>query len=220
MAHRLNIPRKWIWISLAAFGGLASLSFMLRSPFKRRLVANAFREWDNWNHGDWKETDARVSKYLVEYYKTGVGQTISLSEARSSSFHASHQWSAVFISYLMKVSGAVEYFKYAANHSVYIRWAVQNRLNNEGKFRAYTITEYAPVPGDLVCFARQSGIDYYTTYSYASHCDLVVETAPGLVRVIGGNFANSVTLRSINTDSRGYIKDSREPYFAIIRTLL
>jgi len=217
MAYRVEISRHWLWAGLVFTGGLLLLS---RSSFRSRLVSNARREWEKWHYGDWKETDARVSQYLVDYYQQGVEQTITLAQARSSSFHASHQWSAVFISYLMRISGAGDFFKYSSNHSVYIRWAVQNRLNNTGKFKAYTITEYAPIPGDLVCFSRQSAVDYYTDYSYASHCDLVVETTPGFVRVIGGNYANSVTLRSINTNSNGYITDTREPYFAVIKTLL
>ena len=58
----------------------------------------------------------------------------------------------------------------------------------------------------------------------ALHCDIVVATAPGALRAIGGNVDDAVRLRSVPTtvDGRlaepdGTILDSRFPWFVVIR---
>ena len=73
--------------------------------------------------------------------------------------------------------------------------------------------------GDLVCYPRQSGVDYDTTYSYKSHCDIVVgvNRIKRNIEVIGGNVGDGVTKKVLNTDNKGYLNDTSYKWFTIIK---
>ena len=79
-------------------------------------------------------------------------------------------------------------------------------------------SEIAPKIGDLVCYSRQSGVDYDTKGSYKSHCDLVVKKSKNQLELIGGNVSQAVTKRIVSVDSKGMITDKNKDWFAVIKT--
>jgi hypothetical protein len=136
-------------------------------------------------------------------------------------------WSAAFISYVMLASGVDSHdFKGASAHSRYIHRAIQNRVQNlaNAKFLGRRITEYAPKEGDLVCYSREGANMTYDKAikrdSYTSHCDIVVYVRQGEIGVIGGNVSDSVTLKIVQVDARGFLTDRSHPWFAVLENRL
>jgi hypothetical protein len=119
-------------------------------------------------------------------------------------------WSAAFISWVMKTSGAGTRFRYSTLHSVYIYQAIRDLLQNRTSagFWCWRLNEIKPKIGDIVCWSRQNGIDYdhQNNGNYSGHSDIVVEVLSDRVNVIGGNVGNSVTRRPLVLDSKGYLK--------------
>jgi hypothetical protein len=132
-------------------------------------------------------------------------------------------WSAVFVSYVMRMAGAGGRFPYTATHADYINAA---RLN-PGRFAvAERPDSYAPQRGDLICLWRRRPLrfDDLPAGRFASHCDIVVAARPGLLDVVGGNLENSVALRHIPVapDGRlagpdGSLVDPHHPWFVVLR---
>jgi hypothetical protein len=189
------------------------------ATLRRNIVAVASRELQRWNDGGRRtETDPRMRATLIDYWKNGAGVNVTPAQVASAAFQQGHPWSAAFISWVMKQAGAGRAFRYAASHSVYVHAAKQNRLANNGNpFQAYRISEAIPAPGDLVCKSRNnSGATYDNIRpGMATHCDVVVSTAPGQISVIGGNVNNSVSRKTVRTDANGRI--NVPGYFAIIK---
>ena len=146
-----------------------------------------------------------------------------------------YAWSAAFVSYVMRIAGAGQAFPYSADHADYINAA---RLVSLGQTQAWRVSaervqDYAPRPGDLVCFGRGAarGLRYEdlpTQGLFTSHCDIVVDTAiPGQIAVIGGNVEDSVTMNyvPVTQDGRlaapeGVVLDTRFPWMAVLRLLV
>jgi flagellum-specific peptidoglycan hydrolase FlgJ len=186
--------------------------------FRRRAVQSANQELVRWGDGRIKETDPRLRKTLQDYWKTGVGQSVSEQQLGDRAFQNANPWSAAFISWLMRTAGAGNVFKYSGYHSAYTRAAIDNRLaNNSNPFKAYRITEIAPQVGDLVCTSRAgSGATYDNVRpQMKTHCDIVTEVKPGRIAIVGGNVSNSVKQRPLKTDAGGRI--AAPGYFAVIR---
>jgi hypothetical protein len=162
-----------------------------------------------------RETDAGFWQRVGVYWQEGVNRGLT---GRNTDF----PWSAAFISYVMRTAGAGNKFKYSAQHSTYITWAIRNRKRNltDQSFWGFRLEERAPVPGDLVCYPRQAGVGYDTTSSYKSHCDIVVAVRPNQIDVIGGNVGNSVTLKTLETDAAGNLVDDHNNWFAVIQNKL
>ena len=66
--------------------------------------------------------------------------------------------------------------------------------------------------------------DELPTGRFASHCDIVVATRPGMLDVVGGNVENSVSMRYIpvTLDGRlvgpdGSVVDPSHPWFVVLR---
>ena len=116
-------------------------------------------------------------------------------------------WSAAFVSWVMRSAGAGDRFRYSTQHSVYIAQGIRDCLNKRAEAGYWTLrlTEATPAVGDLVCWARQDGIDYdhQNRGDYAGHADVVVEIADGFAWIIGGNVGNSVTRRPLKLDAAG-----------------
>tara|TARA_R110002124_G_scaffold286862_1_gene468961 strand:- start:58 stop:705 length:648 start_codon:yes stop_codon:yes gene_type:complete len=177
--------------------------------FRKNLAKIAEKEYADWNFGNTKETSISMYQRLADYWK-------SVGWGTSSWTPSSVPWSAAFISFVLKKSGAGNDFKSSSSHSKYIRDAVINRKsNNSNPFKAYKINEKKVEVGDLVCYARQSGVGYDTTSSYKSHCDIVVSADNNEAQVIGGNVGHSVTKTKVNLKN-GYVNDSK--WFTIIKT--
>lgn len=149
-------------------------------------------------------------------------------------------WSAAFISYVMKAAGCDNnMFRVSAGHLTYIRWAKNNRLNNNNvPFYLYEVNEIKPELGDLICFNRNeegeptlTQVEFtYSTLETASnpvpatHCDIVVEVnaAENKVITIGGNTGispESVDKKELRLNVNGYITTSgnQSRIFAIIK---
>ena len=131
-------------------------------------------------------------------------------------------WSAAFISYVFRTSGAGDRFPYSPLHADYINAAARG----EGALQAERPESYRPVPGDLICLGRLSArnmrFDDLPTGRFFGHCDIVVEAVPGQLTVIGGNVEGSVTEKHVPTtpegtlSSPGGVVDSRYPWFVVL----
>jgi hypothetical protein len=144
-----------------------------------------------------------------------------------------YPWSAAFVSYVMRIAGAGARFPYAINHSDYINVAKQMA---QGRVAGWMVVaerreDYAPQPGDLICFGRGSARtltydDLPTASRFPGHCDIVVQAQPGRLSVIGGNVDDSVTMKHVPTtpDGRlatpdGTVVDTRYPWMLVLRVL-
>lgn len=178
------------------FSGLGLLTYsiikkitMKKTNFKEKLINLANIEWAKWNTPTKiKEGNIKTIKELRDYWRIGANVN------STDSYYINTPWSASFISFLMRTSGAENDFKYSSSHSVYIRDAVKNRkLNNNNPFKAYKPNEVTVKVGDLVCKPRQTGVTYDTNTGYLAHCDLITEISNDTAIAIGGNVSNSVT---------------------------
>jgi hypothetical protein len=187
---------------------VSTKNFLAKSPFRRRSVRIAKQELEKWNKR--KETSKDVYPYLNEYWKS-----IGWNENQWST---STSWSSAFISYVMKKAKATkEDFNFASTHAKYIKKAIENRKNKTRRgFKGYRLNEKKVEIGDLVCYARQSGVGYDTTSDYLSHCDIVVAIDGDNALAIGGNVSNSVTESKIPLVD-GYVKEGNKR-FVVIKT--
>ena len=163
------------------------------SPFKKKLVNLANEEWDKWNKGGVriKEGSQDTIQDLRDYWEKGAGVK------QNDNYYVEEAWSSAFISYLMRMAGAGDDFKYASSHSQYIAQAVKNRKeNNSKKFKAYKPNEVDVKVGDLVCYPRQSGVGYDSGAGYKSHCDLITSIDNNIAVGIGGNVSDSVSKKN------------------------
>lgn len=126
-------------------------------------------------------------------------------------------WSAAFISWVVRRAGpAYANFQFAASHSVFSNNAIKARITNrlDKPFWGYRIDEKKPELGDII--HRNRGANRFS-YSYAenhsqfvSHSDFVVEVTPDVVRVLGGNVGDTVSLgkelQEYALDGNGFLK--------------
>ena len=135
-------------------------------------------------------------------------------------------WSAAFVSYVMRVSGAGRGFPYTPLHADYINAAARD----EGVLRAERPDAYPPQPGDLICASRQRKrpltFDDLPTTRFFAHCDIVAARLPGQLLAIGGNVSAGVTMKHVPTtaegtlaDRGGRVIDARYPWFVVVRVL-
>jgi hypothetical protein len=142
-----------------------------------------------------------------------------------------YAWSAAFISYVMRTSGAGDRFPYARSHYVYINAAARQAL---GRDQGWVVTarrpsEYAPALGDIICTGRDRAkrmhFDKLPARAFPAHCDIVVATTPvGELSVIGGNVDHAVTMKHIpvTQDGRlaernGSVLDARYDWFVVLQ---
>jgi len=134
-------------------------------------------------------------------------------------------WSAAFISYVMRASGAGDRFPYSPLHADYINAAARQT----GAVRAEAPDRYAPHAGDLICFgrgeARAMRFEDLPGPRFLGHCDLVTAARPGQLTVIGGNVGAAVTKKYVPTTpdgllwSAGQAVDERYEWFVVVRIL-
>jgi hypothetical protein len=149
-------------------------------------------------------------------------------DERQSDYYA---WSAAFISYIMRAAGAGPRFPYAPAHHVYINIAKEMKLGRTSDWAvvAERVEEYAPAPGDVICFSREKHPLKYgklPVQHFASHCDIVVSRDNGRLSVIGGNVDHAVTMKHIPVTADGRLADSpdlpldrRYHWFVVLRIL-
>lgn len=139
-------------------------------------------------------------------------------------------WSAAFVSYVMRIAGAGARFPYSEAHSHYINAARRAALvgDQAALIWAEPIDDYAPQPGDLVCYGR--GADRSLRFEdlpapqFSSHCDIVVERAADQLSVVGGNVDDAVVLKRVPLTADGRLAgldgipvDARYPWLVVIR---
>jgi hypothetical protein len=91
------------------------------------------------------------------------------------------------------------------------------------------VDEYAPVPGDLICYSREN---FKLTYEklprrrFAGHCDMVVARDRAQISVIGGNVDHAVTMKHVPVTADGRLAepgasvlDARYPWLVVLRVL-
>lgn len=226
-------------------------------PISREsVVAIALREWRLWGQNI-ANPEADATRTVKPEREPGLWQRVgeywwlglnaNAPEVAWTGKHDGHgrvfpadmdgdyAWSAAFISYVMRIAGAGRRFPYSADHADYIN---AGRRVSLGETHAWIVSaervqDYAPQPGDLVCFGRGTakGLRYEdlpTPRLFTSHCDIVVDTdIPGQIAVIGGNVEDSVTMNYVPvTDTgrlatfEGVVLDNRFPWMTVLRLLI
>ena len=186
-----------------------------QSGFKKKLVNLANEEHNAWNkNGTVKEGNQDTIQRLRNYWEVGSG----IKE--DDNYYINQAWSSAFISYLMRMAGAGDDFKYNLSHSIYITDAIKNKLeNNNKKFKGYKPDEVDVEIGDLVCYPRDKGITYNTNAPYVSHCDLITEINGNIAVGIGGNVSNSVSKKNYNLKDGKIDKVKSSSVFVVIKNL-
>lgn len=142
-----------------------------------------------------------------------------------------YAWSAAFVSYVMRTAGAGARFPYAPSHFVYINVGKEMELGRTSGWAvvAERVDQYAPLPGDLICFSREKRALKYERLPirhFAAHCDFVVARDKQQISVIGGNVDHAVAMKHVPVTPAGYLADpgeavldARYPWFVVLRIL-
>jgi len=198
----------------------------LREPGRlevKALLRAVLDEWLRFDKGRADEKADPYYKYVREMW-AAIGEPY---DGRSRYPNGKEvPWSAAFISWVVRKAGpAYANFQFASSHSVFVNNAIKARVTNrlDKPFWGFRITEKKkkkkkkkkkPEIGDIIQRNRGSGA---FTYSYAenhsqyeSHSDIVVEVTPDVVRVLGSNVSDTVTmggdLQEYQLDTEGFIK--------------
>jgi len=145
-----------------------------------------------------------------------------------------YAWSAVFVSYVMRIAGAAGGFPYSASHFTYINIAKQMATGETSGWvvSAERPERYAPLPGDVICLGRgraaSLNYDDLPAGQFPGHCDIVVDTqTPGMISVIGGNVDDAVTMKHVpvTPDGKlaspdGTVLDQRYPWMVVLRLVV
>jgi len=183
-----------------------------------KLAAIATEQYDLFH--EFSENDPQLAAQIKKYWSATSSSFTSVSVA----------WSAVFVSWCVKQSGATknDFFFHPA-HSQFVFVAIQNAKAGTGVFRGFPITDYAPQVGDIIHNNRDGGtIDFATAAKqkqYTSHSAIVVETgvdADGAyARTIGGNESDSVRRKRVALNNKGLIIQRKlSPYISVIQNLM
>ena len=128
-------------------------------------------------------------------------------------------WSAAFISHVVRQAGLGErQFAFAATHQSYVRAALASN-GDEARgtptayaYRACDLLGTAPRVGDLLCHARapDEAMNSFARLSLglswrapSMHCELVVRQNSARIELVGGNVAQTVTLRRLSLQGDG-----------------
>jgi hypothetical protein len=174
----------------------------------------------------------RVGEYWWEGMNPGAPEALwtGKHDAQGNVFPASvdgdYAWSAAFISYVMRVSGAGAAFPYAPDHATYINYAARaahGEVSNPLLIAEDPVT-YAPRLGDLVCFGRGAARDLRfqdlpTAQIFPAHCSIVAASGNGEISVIGGNVDDAVTMEHLHTNSQGELSVNWENWFVVLRVM-
>ncbi|WP_432258708.1 DUF2272 domain-containing protein [Cupriavidus sp. TMH.W2] len=162
---------------------------------------------------------------LARRYWGIVGETPSCRQVTQGSW----AWSAVFISWVLRKAGLDErQFLTGQSHSMYVVDARDGILPRPA-FRIEPVPAM-PRPGDIICAGRGrdrylediAEIGFGTT---PMHCDIVVAVDPAarLVRAIGGNVQQSVSMEEIELGDSGQldgVTNSHMPWLLVMRNEL
>lgn len=218
------------------------------TQFTDNVVRICGEELDRFRSGQLKEVDSPVFRRVGEYwdklaeirdYKVwrgynGRSDTKLRLDANDRVVEVlenkNQPWSAAFISWVVRMAGGGDHFRYGPSHSVYIVSALKEakKANSTAKFIARRHTAYAPKIGDLIACERRANddanfdtyIDFVKAEKYEAHCDFVVGFDAQKTRAftIGGNVGNSVKRKEWPLDAQGHIGD-RDPQSEIAHVI-
>jgi len=183
-------------------------------PEVEALLRAALDEWLRFDKGRANEKADPYYKYVRQMW-AAIGEPY---DGRSRYPNGEEvPWSAAFISWVVRKAGpAYANFQFASSHSVFVNNAIKARVTNrlDKPFWGFRITEKKPEIGDIIQRNRGTGtftFSYAENHSeYKSHSDIVVEVTPDVVRVLGGNVSDTVTMggdfQEYQLDSQGFIK--------------
>lgn len=192
---------------------------LLRDPVsapKERLMAAAVAEWVRFDKGAGKEHVDPYFKHVGEMWRA-IGNNL---DGRDRGV----PWSAAFISWTVRQAGADYHgFRFAAAHARYIHDSIVKReAGTASPFWGFRLHQHKAELGDLVCQWRDSPTTYddaRTEDSFFSHCDVIVDVAPGSVRALGGNVGHSVGFKTYAINEAGFLKAENEVFAVLQNTL-
>ncbi|WP_404335753.1 DUF2272 domain-containing protein [Sphingomonas sp. MMS12-HWE2-04] len=183
-------------------------------PEVEALLAAAFAEWRRFDKGRGDEKADPYCGYVREMW-AAIGEPWDGRSRYPGGDDV--PWSAAFISWVVRRAGpAYAKFQFAGSHSVFGNNAIKARVTHrlDKPFWGYRLDEKTPELGDIIL--RNRGRNSFS-YSYAenhsqfvSHSDIVVEVTPDVVRVLGGNVGDTVSLgrdlQEYALDANGFLK--------------
>ncbi len=207
---------------------------------RETVVAIALREWRLFGSlsgdDDAPSTNIKYEREPGLWQRVGeywwLGLNAEWSERRWTGKHdetghvfapqrdETYAWSAAFISYVMRISGAGNRFPYSPRHADYINAARRASLANDmsALLWAESPNDYAPHLGDLICFGREraGGLRFedLPAPSFPGHCEIVVATEPDRVAVIGGNEDDAVEMKHLPVTADGRLVSAN--YLAVL----
>ena len=209
------------WLNVeATVDGAARRGFatarLLREPAsdaKERLMGAAVVEWIRFARSTGLEHEAPFHTFVGEMWRA-IGMDLNGRDR-------DQPWSAAFISWIVRNAGpAYAGFRFAAAHSRYIHESIVKReAGTSSSFWGFRLHEHKVGLGDLVCQWREvprTFDDARSSDGFLSHCDVVVEVAPGSVRALGGNVSHSVGFKTYAINDNGFLKTENE-VFAVLR---
>lgn len=137
-----------------------------------------------------------------------------------------YPWSAAFISFCFKSSGAGARFPYSPAHSRFINAAIRNHDEDkpDAPLVGHKLADHVLKPGDLIGYWWGSEPIAFDTArrigDYHSHTEIVVEVENRVARSIGGNVSHSVMLREVRLDAAGHLADGSANWFVAIENNL
>ncbi|MBZ9603314.1 DUF2272 domain-containing protein [Phyllobacterium chamaecytisi] len=184
------------------------------NSFKSQAISRATNEWNFFGNQQY-DVDGRAIKIGRKEQEDGFYQRIGVYWLDGTGTHGvdglniGMPWSAAFTSWIMKMSGAEDRFRYSTLHAVFIYQAIRDRLSSReaAGYWGWRLNEQKPAVGDIVCWGREPGIDYDNQQqgNYHGHSDIVVSVEADKVWIIGGNVGNSVTKRPLPLRPDGYL---------------
>jgi glycoside hydrolase-like protein/uncharacterized protein DUF2272 len=210
---------KWRRVEVEGQQGVVFAKYLRKPgvPEVEALLGNTIEQWVRFDKGRAHEATSPYYKFIGEMWAS-IGESY---DGRSRYADGTEvPWSAAFISYVVRKSGsAYAGFKFAPSHSVFSHDAIQARLMNrtDRPFWGFRLRDHRPEIGDIIHRNRGSGkfsFDYAENHArFSSHSDIVVEVTPHVVRVIGGNVGDTVSMRDsiqeYDLDGDGFLKDGQ-----------
>lgn len=187
------------------------------SDFESKLTAIATAEFAEF--GGHHEADPILSTRIETYWKE-LGMAFPGVDT---------PWSAVFVSFCVKRAGAKKAeFKFSAQHSQFVKAAIDNSQTGKGVFRGINFDEAAPAVGDIIQWNRPGeAFDFAHAAShdsYPSHSAIVVAIAQDgngrFAQTIGGNEADTVGRTRVPLNAAGLIQQrTKMPFICLIQNL-
>jgi hypothetical protein len=202
------------------------------SSFTDEVVIRAEQEFDRFGKGKGRETIDPYCQYVGMYWSVGLknahidGRT-TYHDAKGKPFRPA--WSAAFVSFIMRTSGAGSNFYYHEGHIHYVVKAIRDAQAGSPtiKFLGRDPKVYVPKVGDLINAGRGSAkkVTYKTVlkkYGDAevpdgdfmpSHTDIIVaiDSKKRTASTIGGNVeVDTVGKKTWALDADGTLKKKAE----------